>query len=185
MRVTKDKKETKKEEIKKVEKELPEEAKVSDLDRLNREITEKEKLIDEGRNKLLRALADFDNYKKRMALDREEIIKFSNETLITAILPIIDGFERAIEASENENTNEEVVKGIALVKKQLEDLLEKFGVKEIKALGKIFSGEYHEAIMQKESDSPPGCILEVAQRGYTLHGRVIRPSMVIISKKKE
>lgn len=175
----------KKEEIKKVQKELPSEAKVSEADRLKQEVSAKEKELGEAKNKLLRALADFDNYKKRIALEREEIIRFSNETLISALLPIIDSFERAIDASKKVNTGEEVIKGLALIKKQFEDTLRKFGAKPIEALGKPFNAEYHEAIMQKESDSPEGVVLEEAQRGYTLHAKVIRPSMVIISKKKE
>ncbi len=158
------------EELEEVKKELPPEKSAADL--LKEQLEEKQ-------NRLLRALADFDNYKKRAALERDQFVQFANEGLITALLPILDGFGRAME-----HAPEKVTKGIALVKKQLEDVLTKHGVKEIEALGKVYDPNLHEAILQKEHSGPEGVIIEEMQKGYTLHGRVIRPSMVIVSKKK-
>lgn len=140
--------------------------------------------LEEQKNKLLRALADFDNYKKRVALEQEQFVRFANETLITELLPILDGFGRAMEAAEKVNAGEEMVKGLALIKRQLADVLKKHGVEEIEALNKPYDANVHEAILQKEHDGPEGVIIEEMQKGYTLHGRVIRPSMVIVSKKK-
>jgi molecular chaperone GrpE len=141
--------------------------------------------LEEQKNKLLRALADFDNYKKRVAFEHEQFVRFANETLITELLPILDGFGRAMEAAEKINAGEEMVKGLALIKRQLVDVLKKHGVLEIEALGRPYDANVHEAILQKEHEGPEDVIIEEMQKGYTLHGRVIRPSMVIVSKKSK
>ena len=151
------------------------------------EIPEVEKLkkeLEEEKNKFLRALADFDNFRKRMAAEREEIIAFANETFITALLPIIDNFERALK-KENQGSLEELTKGIALIKRQLEDTFEKLGVKVIESVGQPFDPILHHAIMTRESDNPENTVIEEMQKGYTMHGKVIRPAMVIISKRRE
>lgn len=160
------------EEIEEVKKELPPE-------KTELELAKEE--IEETRNRLLRALADFDNYKKRSTLEREQFVQFANEALIAALLPILDGFSRALK----HQTSAAMTKGVALIKKQLEDVLIKHGVKEIAALGQPYDPNLHEAILQKEHKGPEGMIIEEMQKGYTLHGRVIRPSMVIVSKKGE
>jgi len=158
------------EELQEVKKELPPEKSELELAREEQEETKK---------RLLRALADFDNYKKRSAIDREQFVQFANETLISEILPIIDGFGRALQYK----ASEEMTKGLALIKRQLEDVLKKHGIAEIEALGKPYDANLHEAILNKEDKGPEGMILEEMQKGYVLHGRVIRPSMVIVSKK--
>ncbi len=174
-----------KEDLKKVRKELPKEARYSELEELKAELKKKEEEIAEGKNKLLRALADFENYKKMITKEREEIIKFSNEILIVSLLPIIDSFDRALEGAEKGGAKEEMIKGLALIKRQFEDELAKFGVKQIEALGKQFDPAYHEAVMQKEDKGKDnGVVLEVMQKGYTLHGKTIRPAMVIVNKNK-
>ncbi|MCX5751695.1 MAG: nucleotide exchange factor GrpE [Candidatus Saganbacteria bacterium] len=147
-------------------------------------ILEKEKQIDEDKQKLLRTLADLDNYKKRMAQEREEIVKLSNETLILAMLPVLDGMERAFKATKNNKENEEIIKGLALIKKQFEDALMKFGVQTVDATGKPYDPHFMEAIMQQESDGPEHIVLEETQKGYLLYNKLIRPAMVIVSKKK-
>lgn len=160
------------EEIMEVAKELP-----PDRQEISEAAALKEQL-EEYKNKFLRALADFDNYKKRAAVDRDQFIQFANEALITELLPILDGFSRALE-----HAPEEVAKGIALIKKQLEDTLRKHGVAEIESLGKTYDPNLHEAILNKEHPGPEGVIIEEMQKGYVLRGRVIRPSMVIVSRK--
>jgi len=145
-------------------------------------ITQKEQEIQAEKDKLLRALADLDNYKKRIAMEREEMVKFSNESLITAIIPALDGLQRASEATKKTEGTDEILKGIALIQKQLEDALDKFGVKRVETTGKTYDPHGMEAIMQKESDGPENMVLEEMQKGYTLHGRLIRPAMVIVSK---
>ena len=136
----------------------------------------------ELKDRLLRTLADFDNYKKIQAREKEQFVKFANETIIIDLLPVVDNFARALAAAKD---NEEIKKGLALIKKQLEDSLKKHGVAEIEALGKTYDPNFHEAILQKEADGPENINIEEVQKGYTLRGRVIRPSMVIVSKNKE
>jgi molecular chaperone GrpE len=138
---------------------------------------------DDSNNKLLRIMADFDNYKKRTNRERQEIAKFANELLIVELLPVIDGFERAMQ-SFPDNESEDVIKGIALIKKQFEDVLAKSGVKPIETLGKPFDPNVAEAVTQIESDQPEHTVIEEMQKGYTLHGKLIRPAMVVVSKKK-
>lgn len=163
------------EELETVKKELPPEK--SEVELLKEQ-------VEENKNKYLRALADFDNYKKRVAIEREQFVQFANETLISELLPIIDGFARAMDAAEKVKAGEEMIKGLALIKKQFEDVLKKHGVEEIEAFGKPYDANVHEAILQKEHEGPEGVIIEEMQKGYALHGRVIRPSMVIVSKRQ-
>ncbi|MFH2033684.1 MAG: nucleotide exchange factor GrpE [Candidatus Margulisiibacteriota bacterium] len=162
---------------KEVLKELPPEESKNEIDVLNEQIKEE-------KNKHLRTLADFDNYKKRMALEKDTLLQFGNERLITELLPVMDNFDRALEAADKTGIAEDVIKGLALTKKLMEDTLKKFGVTEILAKDQPYDANVHEAMMQQESDKPEGTILEVAQKGYKLHDRVIRPSMVIVSKGK-
>lgn len=169
------KKKKPKEDLQPIQKELPPEKPEAEL--LKEQLSEQ-------KNMFLRTLADFDNYKKRTAMDKAQFIQFANETLITELLPILDGFSRAMDAAEKIEAGEEMTKGLALIKKQLEDILKKYGVCEIEALGKPYDPNVHEAILQKEDDGPEGVIIEEAQKGYALHKRVIRPSMVIVSKRK-
>jgi len=163
------------EEIQEIKKELPPEK--SELEQAKGE-------LEETKNRLLRALADFDNYKKRALLEREQFVQFANEALITELLPVVDGFARAMGAAEKAKAGEEMIKGLALIKRQLQDVLKKHGVEEIEALNQPYDPNLHEAILQNEHRGPEGVIIEEMQKGYTLHGRVIRPSMVIVSKKK-
>jgi len=171
-----------KEELEKKTTELP--PKASEIDSLKEQVAEKEKLIEEQKNKYLRALADLDNYKKRANLEKDELIRYSNELLVKELLPAIDGFAKAIDFAKKTN-DENLIKGIALIKKQIEDAVSKFGVKEIEAVGKPYDPNLHEAILMKGSEKAPGIILEEMQKGYTMHERLLRPSMVIVSKSKE
>ena len=119
-----------------------------------------------------------------VAKEREEIIKFSNEALIVSLLPTIDSFGKAIESADK-GGSEEMIKGLALIKRKIEDELSKFGVKQIEAMGKPFDPAYHEAVMQKEDkEKADGIVLEEMQKGYTLHGKTIRAAMVIVNRNK-
>jgi len=156
-----------------------------ELEELKRLAEEKDIKLEEQKNQMLRLMADFDNFKKRAAAEREDIICFSNEALILALLPILDNFERAMRHSDNCKTiDEELLKGFALIKKQLEDVLTKIGLAPIKSLGKAFDPNIHEAVLTKEDpDKEDGTVIEEMQKGYTLRDKVIRPSMVIVAKK--
>jgi len=158
-----------------------------EVEDLKRAIEDKDAKFEEQKNQMLRLMADFDNFKKRTSAEKEDIICFSNEALIFALLPILDNFDRAFvhtDCAKDNTVNEEVIKGFALIKKQLEDVLQKVGLKKIDALGKNFDPFYHEAVITKEvPEKPDGMILEEMQKGYMLKEKVIRPSMVIVSKK--
>lgn len=147
-------------------------------------MSKKTETPEELKNKYLRALADLENYKKRAIMEKDELAKYANETLVKDLLPALDGFAKAIDHA-NKAGNDELAKGIALVKKLVEDALRKFGVEEVDAVGKPYDPNLHEAIYMKGTDSHPGMVLEESQKGYTMRGRLIRPAMVIVSKKEE
>ncbi len=160
-----------------------------EIEELKKALDEKESRFEEQKNQMLRLMADFDNFKKRSAAEREEIICFSNETLILALLPILDNFDRAFahaEECKGRDISDELLKGFALIKKQLEDILSKVGLSRIDALGKKFDPVYHEAVLTRGSkEHPEGTVIEEMQKGYMLKEKVIRPTMAIVSKKGE
>ena len=139
----------------------------------------------DSRNQLLKALADLDNYKKLAQKEKEEIVKFSKKSIIIEMLPVADGLERAIEAAKKHDTIEHLKQGIDLVLKQFKTALVKFGVEEIDARNQKYDPNLHEAISTKESEGDEEIVLEQLHKGYKLNGRLIRPAVVIISKKKE
>lgn len=132
-----------------------------------------------------RLLADFENYKKRETREREEFIKYANEKLITQLLDVYENLEKGLENC-SECENKELVRGLRMVYNQLKDILRKAGLEEIPAKGEPFNHNLHEALMQTETDEvPEDTVLEEFQRGYTLHGKVLRPSKVRIAKAPE
>lgn len=142
------------------------------------------KELEETKNKLLRALADFDNFRKRAAIEKEELLKFGNESMVKDLLPVLDGFSKALSHVSGEG-KDELIKGLALIKKQMEDALMKYGVSPIEAMNKQYDPNFHEAILMKSSDKEKGVIIEEMQTGFIMNGRVIRPTMVIVSKGEE
>jgi molecular chaperone GrpE len=152
---------------------------------MSKEKTEIEVLneqLEDYKNRYLRALADFDNFKKRNIFEKEQFVQFANEGLAADLLPVMDGLIRGLESAQKAGISEEIIKGFALVKRQLLDSLKKHGVEPILALGRSFDPNLHEAILQKESEGPENIVLEEMQTGYTLNGKLIRPAMVIVSK---
>jgi molecular chaperone GrpE len=135
--------------------------------------------------RLLRATAELENFKKRTAREMADFKKFANERLIQALLPVIDNLEMAIQsASEDEQANGKVVEGVMLTLAELKKVLESFGVAVIEAEGEPFDPKFHQAFVQEENDKlPPNTVLKAFQKGYLLHERLIRPAMVIVSKK--
>lgn len=157
---------------------------IEDINKIKNELKETKKLSDDYFDRLLRLQAEFDNYKKRMIKEREEIIKYSNEKLILELLEVYESLERGIETGKTTNEKDVLLKGMELVYKQFKDVLEKNGLKPIQALGEKFDPYRHEALMQTIDDSQEeNTILEEFQRGYTLNNKVIRYSKVRVSKK--
>ena len=144
---------------------------------------------EENYDRLLRVTADFENYKKRMEREMNDFRKFANESLIKDILPIVDNLERAI-AIPYEKNNEDALRGmregVEMTLKGLVDSLEKLGVVQIETLEKPFDPNFHQAISQEESGQhPENTVLQEFQKGYMLRDRLLRPAMVIISKKPD
>ena len=135
---------------------------------------EKEELL----QTLVRRQADFENYRKRIERDRHEEGRRGVERLITDLIPVLDGFDRALQAHDDP-AYEEYRKGVTLIRKQLWDTLARHGVERIDTAEKTFDPHVHQAIERAESDDyPDGYILHVFQDGYMFHGRVLRPAIV-------
>jgi molecular chaperone GrpE len=136
-----------------------------------------EEVVDD---RLLRLAADFDNYKKRAAREREEYVARANERLVKELLPILDDLERALKAAE-EHEEAQLEEGVRLVYRSLATLLEREGVSEISTEGK-FDPHVHEALLSQPSDAEEGSVIDVVQKGYRLGDRVVRPARVIVSE---
>jgi molecular chaperone GrpE len=127
-----------------------------------------------------RVAAEFDNYKKRMAREHEATVQRASARIVGALLPVLDDLERAVAAFEAHD-KEHVEEGVRLVHRALRTLLEKEGLIEIDPLGEAFDPHLHEALLQQPSDAPPGSVVEVLQKGFQLHDRVIRPARVVVA----
>jgi len=137
----------------------------------------------ENYDKYLRSQAEMDNIIKRNRKEKEEWIKYSNETLIKDLLQVIDNLENAINHSGNENSFNALIAGVELTLKGLKDTLAKSGLEEIKTLGEDFDPCFHHAVQEELNDSvEKGKIVKEFQKGYVLNQRLIRPAMVVISR---
>ncbi len=143
-----------------------------------------EKEFNELNERFLRVSSDFRNFKKRAEKEKKDIYSYANEKIICELLPVMDNFERAILSVEPENTSsEKMLRGIEMVFKQFEDVLNSSGLEKIDALGKPFDPNFHHAVMVEETeDFETETVLEVFQTGYSLNKKVIRPSMVKVAK---
>jgi molecular chaperone GrpE len=140
---------------------------------------------DDNWERLLRATADFENFKKRATREREDAIKYANESLIKKIVPVLDSFEMALAAGQTQaGAPESLQAGVAMIQQQLRNLLRESGLEELDATGKVFDPNWHEAVSQQESeDVPEGQVLQQLRKGYKLRDRLIRPASVIVAKK--
>lgn len=146
-------------------------------------LREKAEKADDYYEDFLRSAAELENYKKRVERDRQALIKYGQEELISDLLLVLDNFDRAVEAAESSTGNDSVLEGVRLIRKQLVDTLKKNGLEPIDAFGKPFNPELHEAISQVETaDYPDGTVISVQMRGYCLNGRLLRPSAVTVSQ---
>jgi molecular chaperone GrpE len=139
-----------------------------------------EKLRDEH-DKMLRATADLDNYKKRALKEKEEVQKFGLEKLLKDFLPVIDNLDRALELATGDFDS--LKKGVAMTRKLFEDTLGRNGVRPFTATGKLFDPRLHEAMQQVESaEIPPNQVVSELVRGYMLNDRLMRPALVAVAK---
>ncbi len=156
--------------------EVIEEAPVDEKDRLTAE-------LQEINDKYLRLYAEFENYKKRVNKDKEELVKYGNESLLYELLPVIDNLEMALKHASN-NISSGLVQGVEITLKELQKILEKFGLIAIKANNKPFDPLVHHAMTQIERDDiDEKLVVEEFRKGYMLRDKVLRPSLVAVSKK--
>ena len=127
--------------------------------------------------------AELDNYRKRMAREKSDAIKFANASLLSELLPVIDSFQMGLSAAINEDPDSIISKGMEMVQKQLEEFLTSQGAVLISSVGQEFDPNLHEAISQESSDEiPSGHVISEIRKGFTLNDRLLRAANVIVSK---
>lgn len=146
---------------------------------LKKKLNEESKKVTEYLDHMQRLQAEFDNYRKQMEQEKQLIIKQANQELIQKILTILDSFEMAFRTQKNDD---DFTKGMKMIYSEIYTTLEKEGLKKIECLGKKFDANFHEVMLQEESNKEEDIILEELQKGYMLNDRVIRFSKVKISK---
>ncbi len=133
----------------------------------------------------LRKQAEFENYRKRVERERQEVVAYAAGELIREILPIIDNLERAIKVPES-GAEDQLREGVSIIYRHFCDILKKAGLEEVKALGMEFDPHFHQAVAHVESkEHKDGDIVEVYQKGYIIKERLLRPAMVTVSKAPE
>ncbi|NWF93821.1 MAG: nucleotide exchange factor GrpE [Syntrophaceae bacterium] len=162
------------------------EEKEKEIEELKKKLEEKEKEAKEHYDRLLRVAADFDNYKKRAAREKEDWTKFANEDLMRTILPFIDNLERAVNHAEKVEDTGVLIEGVRLTIQQLLQELRRFGLSSFESRGKPFDPALHEAILVVPTDQyEPNQVVEEFQKGYLFNDRLLRPATVSVSKPIE
>ena len=162
-----------------LEEDITEEVLEERLDQIKEELTTITEEKDKYLNKLKRMKADFVNYRNRSKKEKSRIESRTKMDFINSVLPVIDNFERALKSVDEDS---EFLSGVQMIYKQLLDVLKKEGLEIIDTEGQEFNPEYHEAIMQLETDEyESGYIVEEVQRGYILEDKVVRPAMVKVA----
>jgi molecular chaperone GrpE len=149
------------------------------------EIEDLKAKADENWDKFLRATAELENYRKRVAREKEELARFTSERVLSTLLPVLDNLERAIDAAQQHGAeNSPLLEGITQVHNQFRRALVEFGLREITTnIGHPFDPNLHEAVSHVESaEHPEGHVVEQLQRGYKLADRLLRPARVVVSK---
>jgi len=150
-------------------------------------LLEQVKDLEALRDKLLRSAADYDNAKKRLAKERDEFVRFSQERLLRDLLPVLDNFERALAHADSVG-GQGVGAGIRMIWKQLLEHLTAHGLKRFSSEGRPFDPHFHEALEETEEEGPEGIVIKEILAGYLLHDRVLRPAKVKVRvppRKKE
>ncbi len=156
---------------------------VSEVDTLKAELEQAKADVEQHKNSMLRAAADYQNYRKQHEKDREAWVSFANIDLFGKIIPFIDDFDKVIEHVDEEARKSKWFEGLLLTYKKLEKVLEEAGLKEIAALNLKFDPRLHQAVMEEAVEGKSsGTVITVLQRGFELNGRVVRASMVKIAK---
>ena len=164
--------------------------KTSQVKNVNDDISKLNEEIENLKEERLRTLAEMDNLRKRFEKDKIDSIRYGNHNLARDILTLGDNLSRALDAiSSNEKRSESfnnLIDGLNIVQKEFVTILEKHGVKKIESINKKFDHNYHQAMLEVETDEfNEGYVVQEIQSGFTLHDRLLRPSMVGVSKKPE
>lgn len=158
----------------------------AEVEELRQQLEKKESEARENYDRLLRQVAELENFKKRAAREKGEAIRYANENLIRDLLPVLDNLERAVDHARGGGDGTPLVEGVEMVLKSFLDVLNKHGVTQISAKGESFDPEKHEAIAQVESDNyEPNTVVEEHHKGYYLLDRLLRPSLVSVAKAPE
>ena len=148
---------------------------LDEMESLRRELQDKQ-------DRLLRALAETDNVRRRAQRDREDYVKYANETLLRDLIPVLDNFDRALAAARAAGQGGNVLNGIELIQRELLRVLEKAGLSRYSAVGERFDPTRHEAIARVVSaESAPDTVVHETAAGYLLNGRVLRPALVAVA----
>ena len=154
----------------------------AEVARLSEALEAKSREADATRDRYVRAVAEFDNARKRAVREREELIRGANESLIRELLPVLDNFERALQAARGDAGAAAVTAGVELIQRELLRVLEKFGVTAFSSVGTPFDPERHEAVARVPAEGRPEMtVVGETARGYLLNGRVLRPAMVTVA----
>jgi len=149
------------------------------------ELKERAVKADEHWNRLLRISADLDNFKKRAAREKQDAIKFANESLLQKLIPVLDNFDAALAAAQNAQGDsvQSLQTGVTMIHQQLRNALVESGLEEVDATGKPFDPNLHEAVSQKETtDVPEGHVVQQLRKGYRFRERLLRPATVVVAK---
>ncbi|OBZ19182.1 nucleotide exchange factor GrpE [Bacillus sp. FJAT-27264] len=139
-------------------------------------------LADELQGRVLRVQADFDNFRRRTQKEKEELAQYATSKLINELLPVLDNFDRALVTAPAGPETEAFTKGVNMIFRQLDGVLKSEGLTAMESVGQPFNPEYHQAIMQVESEEhEEGIVTEEVQKGYLLKDKVLRPAMVKVS----
>ena len=156
----------------------------SEVDRLSRELEQQQRLAEEYLDQARRARAEFLNYKRRVQQEMDELRAQANAQLILKLLPVLDDFHLAIARIPEAERENPWIQGLLLIERKLWSALESEGVKPIEAVGMPFSPAEHEAIAVEEGEGEEQVVIEEVRRGYTLGGRVLRPSLVRVGRRR-
>ncbi|MCF8031494.1 MAG: nucleotide exchange factor GrpE [Desulfarculaceae bacterium] len=141
--------------------------------------------VAELNERMLRQAAELDNYKKRTEREKADFFKRANEGLVKDLLPVLDNLERALEsAADSPEAGGNLAQGVQMIRDELLKVLERHGLEPMEAMGQPFDPELHEAMMQQENpELDENTVMAEAQKGYLFQGRLLRPAMVVVSKK--
>jgi len=140
----------------------------------------------ESWERLLRTTADFDNFKKRAAREKQEAIKYANESLMQKLVPVLDSLDMALTAAQSAgpDSGQSLQSGVNMVMQQLKSALAEAGLEEVNALGQPFDPNFHEALAQQETpEVPEGQVVHQHRKGYKLRDRLLRPASVVVAKQ--